>query len=102
MRKLRILFDHVPAGILCEEEGRYIFEYLPDYQGPSISRTLPREKLRFEFQEFPAFFDGLLPEGDNLEIFLKKTKIDRRDYFGQLLTMGQDLVGAITAEEWNE
>jgi HipA-like protein len=35
----------------------------------------------------------------NLEAFLRRTKIDRRDYFGQLLAAGHDLVGAVTAEK---
>ena len=99
MRKAQIFFDHRPAGILTEEKGHYTFEYSKDYKGPSISRTLPREKEKFEFEEFPSFFDGLLPEGVNLEAFLRRTKIDRRDYFRQLLAAGQDLVGAVTAEE---
>ena len=98
MRKARVFFDGLAAGILVEEEERYRFEYFPDYKGPSISRTMPREKRHFEFHGFPPFFDGLLPEGTNLELFLNKTKIDRRDYFGQLLAVGHDLVGAVTVE----
>ena len=102
MRKARIFFDGRPAGILTEDNGHYVFEYGKDYKGPSISRTMPREETRFAFEEFPPFFDGLLPEGVNLEAFLRKTKIDRRDYLGQLLAAGQDLVGAVTAEPWRE
>lgn len=99
MRKANIFFDSRPAGILTEENGRYVFEYSKDYNGPSISRIMPREQERFEFEEFPPFFDGLLPEGVNLEAFLRRTKIDRKDYFGQLLAVGHDLVGAVTVEE---
>ena len=99
MRKAKIFFDARPAGILTEDNGHYVFEYSEDYKGPSISRTMPREKKRFEFEEFPSFFDGLLPEGANLEAFLRRTKIDRRDYFSQLLAAGCDLVGAVTVEE---
>ena len=99
MKKAQIFFDNHPAGVLSEENGHYIFEYSKDYKGPSISRTMPRENEKFEFEEFPSFFDGLLPEGVNLEAFLRRTKIDRRDYFGQLLAVGHDLVGAVTAEE---
>jgi serine/threonine-protein kinase HipA len=102
MRRARVFFDGCPAGILTEENGRYAYEYSKKYQGPSISRTMPREKERFAFEAFPAFFDGLLPEGVNLEAFLRRTKIDRRDYFGQLLAVGRDLVGAVTVEEWCE
>lgn len=102
MRKAKVFFDGRFAGILSEESGRYAFEYNKDYKGPSISRTMLREKEKFEFDEFPPFFDGLLPEGVNLEAFLRRTKIDRRDYLGQLLSAGHDLVGAVTVEEMSE
>jgi len=102
MKKAKILFDGRFAGILLDDNGRYIFEYKKDYKGPSISRTMPREKEKFEFEEFPSFFDGLLPEGVNLEAFLRRTKIDRKDYFGQLLSAGHDLVGAVTVEAMSE
>ncbi len=102
MRKAQIFFDSRPAGTLTEENGHYVFEYGKDYKGPSLSRTMLRESGRFEFEEFPPFFDGLLPEGVNLEALLRKSKIDRRDYFGQLLAVGQDLVGAVTVEAWSE
>ena len=102
MKKAQIFFDGHPAGILTEENGHYVFEYSKTYKGPSISRTMLREKEKFEFEEFPPFFDGLLPEGVNLEAFLRRTKIDRKDYFSQLLAAGHDLVGAVTAEEWRE
>ena len=102
MRKAKVFFDSRFAGILSEDNGRYIFEYNKDYKGSSISRTMLREKEKFEFDEFPPFFDGLLPEGVNLEAFLRRTKIDRRDYFNQLLAAGQDLVGAVTVEAMRE
>lgn len=102
MRKAKVFFDGRFAGILSEDNGRYIFEYNKDYKGPSISRTMMREKEKFEFDEFPSFFDGLLPEGFNLEAFLRRTKIDRRDYFSQLLAVGHDLVGAVTVEGISE
>lgn len=102
MRKARVFFDKLSAGLLVEEGDRYVFEYFPDYKGPSISRALPREKGRFEFSVFPPFFDGLLPEGVNLDLLLKKTKIDRNDPLGQLLAVGRDLVGAVTVEAWDE
>jgi len=44
----------------------------------------------------------LLPEGVNLDAFLRRTKIDRRDYLSQLLAVGQDLVGAVTVAAISE
>lgn len=100
MRKIEVLFNDQPAGFLIEEDSRkYLFEYHPDYAGHSISWTLPTEQRRFEFEDFPSFFDGLLPEGPQLEALLRQAKLDRDDYLGQLLTVGKDLVGAVTVEE---
>ena len=103
MRKAQVFFDKCSAGILTEEDnGRYVFEYAKDYTGPAISRTMPREKKRFEFNGFPAFFDNFLPEGQNLEAFLKREKIDSKDYFAQLLTTGSNLVGAVTVKAFKK
>ena len=104
MRKAEITMQGVPAGILEEiEPGRvYRFRYHARYNGPPISLTLPVEQKVFEFDRFPPFFDGLLPEGIMLESLLKKLKIDRYGYFGQLVTVGGDLVGATTATEISE
>ena len=99
MRKAQVFFDKCPAGILTEDNGYYVFEYGKDYTGPSISKTMPREKERFEFKEFPAFFDNFLPEGQNLEAFLKREKIDRKDYFAQLLATGSNCAGAVTVRK---
>ncbi len=99
MRKAQVFFDNHPAGILTEDNGHYVFEYAKDYTGPSISKTMPREKERFEFKEFPAFFDGFLPEGQNLAAFLNREKIDRNDCFAQLLAAGSNLAGAVTVKK---
>jgi len=47
----------------------------------------------------PPFFDGLLPEGFQLEGLLKYGKIDRSDQFSQLIAIGADMVGNVTIEE---
>jgi serine/threonine-protein kinase HipA len=51
---------------------------------------------------FPLFLDGLLPEGIQLEGLLKTRKIDRYDYFSQLVAVGNDMVGAVTVKEVEE
>lgn len=95
--------DH-PAGILREEKegGLYRFSYLPDYAGSPVSLTMPVREEPYLFQEFPPFFDGLLPEGVQLESLLRRRKIDRRDYFSQLLAVGSDTVGAVTVFPFEE
>jgi len=100
MRKALIKADNIQAGILTEvTANHYIFQYDKDYDGPSISLTMPVRKTPYEFDSFPSFFDGLLPEGNQLEGLLKNNKLDKSDYFKQLVVTGQDLVGAVTVDE---
>jgi serine/threonine-protein kinase HipA len=91
----------LPAGILEEIEAgkNYRFVYFEDYNGPPVSLTMPVEEKEFLFDRFPPFFDGLLPEGPLLEGLLKHRKIDKHDYFSQLVTVGNELVGAVTVKK---
>ena len=104
MRHARIYIHGIEAGILIENEKNrnYIFRYDPDYSGEPVSLTMPVEKKEFNFNSFPSFFDGLLPEGVQLDGLLRNRKIDRNDYFKQLVSTGADLVGAVTVEAVNE
>ena len=100
MRKARVLVNNVAAGILEEFNSKeYRFTYAHDYQGPPVSLSMPLEKSSYEFNTFPPFFEGLLPEGTMLEALLRKYKLDKEDYFSQLLKVGHDVVGAVTIEE---
>ena len=100
MRNAKILINGTLAGILEDlGQDQYRFTYEPDYQGPPISLALPLKKNVYEFNHFPPFFEGLLPEGNMLEALLRKYKLDKKDYFGQLLKIGQDTVGAVTIME---
>jgi serine/threonine-protein kinase HipA len=87
----------VLAGILQElQDHKYRFEYSSDYQGEPISLSMPIKQREWSFVGFPPFFDGLLPEGMQLESLLKILKLDRSDFFGQLIAVGEDLVGDVT------
>ena len=100
MRHAKVYMQGIYAGMLTEERrDTYIFAYTPDYDGLPISLTMPVQPTPYWFDTFPAFFDGLLPEGAMLEGLLRQRKIDRRDYFSQLVSVGGDLVGAVTVEE---
>ncbi|MDZ7716967.1 MAG: HipA N-terminal domain-containing protein [Balneolaceae bacterium] len=104
MRKAEVYIHGNKAGMLIEEEknARYRFEYKKEYDGPPISVTMPVEQQVFSFDRFPPFFEGLLPEGVNLEVLLRSQKIDRGDAFAQLSAVGADTVGAVTVEEVTE
>jgi serine/threonine-protein kinase HipA len=101
MRKAFVFMHNEPAGILTEAAlgKNYLFEYLPAYKGPPISLTMPTAQSKYQFSEFPPFFDGLLPEGFQLEALLRLAKLDRHDDFGILVTVGQDTIGAVTVKE---
>lgn len=104
MRKAEVFLHSREAGVLIEEEKneRYRFVYHSEYEGPPISVTMPVEQQEYEFDRFPPFFEGLLPEGVNLEMLLRTRKIDRDDAFSQLMAVGEDTVGAVTVREVDE
>ena len=101
MRKAKVYVKGVEAGILTElvQGKEYMFEYIEEYKGLEVSRTMPTIRKVYKFNNFPPFFDGLLPEGIQLEGLLKLKKIDRSDYFSQLVAIGEDTVGAVTVKE---
>lgn len=100
MRKARVFVNRNLAGVLEEVPGDgYQFQYYPDYKGAPVSLTMPISDVPYQFQQFPPFFEGLLPEGIQLEALLRRYKLDKNDYFGQLMQVGNDVVGAVTIEE---
>lgn len=103
MRSAKILVSGLEAGVLNELDfgKKYRFEYLDGYSGTPVSLTMPLSQLVYEFDSFPSFFDGLLPEGYQLDGLLKFGKIDRNDLFSQLVAVGDDLVGNVTVKEIN-
>jgi len=104
MKKAKIFVQGKEAGILTEikQGSEYIFEYNDGYNGLEISRTMPRNVQVYKFNKFPPFFDGLLPEGFQLEGLLKIKKIDKNDFFSQLIAVGEDLVGVVSVKEITE
>ena len=101
MRSAKVFFGSDLAGHLDElEDGKgFLFRYEKGYDGPPISLTMPIQDAPYHFTTFPPFFDGLLPEGFQLEGLLRQKKIDRDDKFGQLLAIGADTVGAVIVIE---
>ena len=89
----------VLAGYLYQQQDdSWAFQYEENFEGTPISLTLPVQPEPYVFKEFPAVFDGLLPEGAQLEALLKTHKIDRKDYYRQLITVGGDLVGSLSVK----
>ena len=101
MRKAEIFMHDIHAGTLEEVTPykSYEFIYDPKYDGPPVSLTAPVSLKPYEYDTFPPFLEGLLPEGYNLEALLRALKIDRKDLLNQLLAVGKDMVGAVTVRE---
>jgi serine/threonine-protein kinase HipA len=100
MRKAEVYQEGTLAGILEElDQNRHRFSYAPGYYGQPISLALPVREAPYEFDKFPPVFEGLLPEGLPLEAMLRQYKIDKKDLFKQLVTVGEDVVGSLTIKE---
>ena len=100
MRRAQVYLAGQLAGWL-EEHGasRFLFHYRKGYSGPPVSLSMPVSRRDHPFDRFPPFFEGLLPEGEMLEGLLRQRKLDREDMFGQLLAVGEEVVGAVTVVE---
>jgi len=99
-RRARIFQHGELAGVLEElADGGWRFVYEPGYSGAPVSLTMSVRGEAWLFPDFPPVFEGLLPEGPQLEALLRTCKIDRRDAFAQLVVVGGDLVGSLTAAE---
>lgn len=98
VRSAQVEVNNIAAGTLTEVQrgSAYIFRYSDEYDGPAVSLTMPTTTREYTFDSFPPFFDGLLPEGVQLDALLRLNKIDRNDLFAQLTAVGGDLVGAVT------
>ncbi|HEY3371321.1 MAG TPA: HipA N-terminal domain-containing protein [Prolixibacteraceae bacterium] len=101
MRRAKVFVGEQEAGILTEQVfgKKFRFEYLEGYAGAPVSVTMLVSQPVYEFESFPPFFDGLLPEGYQLEGLLKFAKIDRNDFFSQLMAVGHDLIGNVSIKE---
>ncbi|MHC1707274.1 MAG: HipA N-terminal domain-containing protein [Bacteroidales bacterium] len=101
MRTAKVYMCGKEAGLLSELVlgKEYLFVYLDEYSGFPVSLTMPIARKSYSFDHFPPFFEGLLPEGHQLEGLVKQAKVDSNDFFSQLLLVGNDMVGAVTVKE---
>ncbi len=87
------------AGLLeARGDGSYCFTYDAGFHGEPVSLTMPTSQRVWDFPRFPAPFEGLLPEGVQLDALLRLRKLDRSDFFGQLIAVGHDVVGSLRIE----
>ena len=100
-KKINVLINGVSAGILEESENgkKYRFIYDDNYKGESVFFNMPVQKKIREFDNFPEYFENLLPEGLMLDGLCKLNEISKNDNFSQLLAAGKNLSGNIEIEE---
>ena len=101
MQRAEVFVHSQLAGVLEEimQGSVYQFIYREGYSGSPVSLTMPITDEPYIYNRFPPFFEGLLPEGYNLEALLRVYKIDRNDFFRQIFVVGMDMVGAVTVRE---
>ena len=104
MKIANVFVDGVFAGILQEVKRTKLYRFIYDtaYKGLPVSLEMPLSTDMYEYDHFPPFFEGLLPEGIMLESLLRQRKCDKGDYMSQLLAVGHDLVGNVTVEASSE
>jgi len=100
MRKAKVFFNDIIAGVLSETEEGFVFQYDPQYvqkkDAEPVSLTLPIKSEPYLSKVMFPFFDGLIPEGWLLEIAEKNWKINNRDRMGLLLACCRDCIGAVS------
>jgi serine/threonine-protein kinase HipA len=88
------------AASLTSSKGLVLFAYEPEYLEsslPAIATTLPKTSQAIELAggATPAFFAGLLPEGQRLIAMKNRIKTSLSDELGLLLEIGADLIGDV-------
>ena len=104
MRKANVYLRNILAGVLSQDAGGYVFEYLPNYLAnpvmPAISLTLPKREIAFQSPVLFPFFFGLLAEGDDKALQCRLLRIDEADHFTRLLrTCATETIGGVTVKE---
>ena len=91
--------DRVAGRIVETETGmefRYDALWLGKAGNPPVSLTMPLRVEPYATAGPHPFFLGLLPEGWLHNIALSKLKLAQDDWFGQLLALCRDCVGAVS------
>ena len=93
----RVLKNGQLAARLTREQSGVTFAYEPNYRGPSVATSLPRDAppVHTVGGALPPFFSGLLPEGRRLNAIRNAIKTSLDDELSLLLAVGADVVGDV-------
>jgi len=102
MKRGKVFYKNIFAGIVFRDDDGYGFEYDKKYlnsaDAEQISFTLPLRVEAFRSNTMLPFFDGLIPEGWLLSIAEKNWKLNRNDRMALLLAVCKDCIGAVHIE----
>ena len=106
MKKGKVFYKDIFAGIIQEDENGYSFaynmEYLNSTSRKEISFSLPLREETYNSKTMFPFFDGLIPEGWLLDIAESNWKINPRDRMSLLLAFCKDCIGAVSVVPLDE
>lgn len=111
------LYGYHIGNLTVARNGDLTFEYAPQWiesvqqkkpYAHELSMALPVERTPFEQKDAGPFFDGLLPDNNNVrQALATHFQLDASDDYGLLYQLGRDCPGAVTimptdAEEISE
>ena len=83
-------------------QGKFVFTYNENAQIP-LSISLPLRKEPYEDKDCRGFFEGLLPEGEQIRVEIgKKYGVNPKNEFSLLKVIGYDCAGAVSFTEYEE
>lgn len=108
MSTLRVLADGQRMGTLAVANGRWSFDYVPEWTAYALSPNFPLATRQYrdtaDHRQVEWFFENLLPEGRLRELIATRDRIDPRDTWALLIRHGQDTAGALSlvADEFSQ
>lgn len=102
-KSLQVKLNNKLIGeLLQDSNGKFSFRYINGVKYP-ISLSLPVSEKIFENNECKGFFNGLLPESENVRKAIgKKYGINYKNDFSLLKAIGYDCAGAISFIDYDE
>nr|WP_014343595.1 HipA N-terminal domain-containing protein [Aliivibrio fischeri]AEY78098.1 hypothetical protein [Aliivibrio fischeri] len=100
-RKVKVfLYNHF-AGVLTQKDNIFTFTYNDSYRGKPLSLSFPLAKNSFTQERLHPFFASLAPEGWLKKRYSDTQKIDENDTLGMLIQNGNNLIGAVRLERFD-
>lgn len=105
MSQLDVLLNNQKVGTFIQmDTGKHAFEYSDEWleldNGLPLSLSMPLDIQRFEGNDVTTFFDGLLPDNDEVrKRWGQKFSVSPKNPFELLSHMGRDCPGAIQIVE---